>query len=133
MSDRAVLALAQHCPGLRDVNVAWSDCGVAGASALLGDAQPDRSEVSERFAVHLETRALAVLDHAAQFETVMAKRGTTASLAEDSRKIAAQLELDVRRTRRRPCGGCCPGGGAARDWVFPTRLLLVRTVMVRMQ
>jgi hypothetical protein len=36
------------------------------------------------------------LDHAAQFETVMAKRGNTASLAEDSRKIAAQLELDVR-------------------------------------
>ena len=26
----------------------------------------------------------------------MAKRGNTASLAEDSRKIAAQLELDVR-------------------------------------
>ena len=52
--------------------------------------------MSERCAVHLETRALAVLDHAAQFETVMAKRGNTASLAEDSRKIAAQLELDVR-------------------------------------
>ena len=65
-------------------------------SALLGDAQPDRAQVSERCAVHLETRALAVLDHAAQFETVMAKRGNTASLAEDSRKIAAQLELDVR-------------------------------------
>ena len=65
-------------------------------SALLGDAQPDRAQVSERCAVHLETRALAVFDHAAQFETVMAKRGNTASLAEDSRKIAAQLELDVR-------------------------------------
>ena len=39
---------------------------------------------------------MAVLDHAAQFETVMAKRGNTASLAEDSRKIAAQLQLDVR-------------------------------------
>lgn len=65
-------------------------------SALLGDAQPDRGEVSARCASHLETRALAVLDHAAQFETVMAKRGNTESLAKDGRKIASQLELDVK-------------------------------------